>query len=89
MDLYDKLSNLPENNFLSEFGKSFLEAWKMYGDCQAVILMVVEDVIYNICDQRQHEFKFRELNPQVKFIRRTLTEIYKTGKLNEKKELVV
>ncbi|XP_050513349.1 glutathione synthetase-like isoform X2 [Diabrotica virgifera virgifera] len=89
MNLYDKSSNLPENNCLSEFCKSFLEAWKIYGNCQAVILMVVEDVIYNICDQRHHEFKFRELNPQVKFIRRTLTEIYKTGKLNEKKELVV
>lgn len=64
-----------------------IDAWKYYAKNSAVILFVVEDVTYNICDQRFHEFKIREMNPDIKVIRRNLTQIYQTAKLGEDKQL--
>ena len=56
---------------------------------RSVILFIIEDVTYNICDQKFHEFKIRELNPDVFVIRRTLTEIANEATLDEKKRLLV
>lgn len=50
---------------------------------------MVEDITYNICDQRFHEFEIRHQNPAVFVIRRTLTEIANTAKLSEKQELIM
>ena len=50
---------------------------------RSVIMFIIEDVTYNICDQKFHEFKIRELNPDVFVIRKTLTEIAHEGKLDE------
>lgn len=66
-----------------------LEAWKIYGDPNAVILFIIENITYNICDQRFHEFEIRRLNPSVKVIRRTLTEMAKKAKLGPNNELLV
>lgn len=85
----DKLENLPENNALSGLCQGMLEAWKMYGNSKAVILFIVEDVTYNICDQRFHEFEIRKLQPQVKVIRRTLTEMADRGSLTSDNELKI
>ena len=52
-------------------------------------MFIVEDVTYNICDQKFHEFKIRELNPEVYVIRKTLTEIANEGKMDENKRLIV
>lgn len=56
---------------------------------RAVILFVVEETTMNICDQRFHEFKLRELNPEIKVIRRTLAQIEETGTLDDRKQLIV
>jgi glutathione synthetase len=66
-----------------------VEAWNIIGNQKAAILFVIEDVTYNICDQRFHEFEIREKYPHVKVIRRNLTEIYNTGVLGSNKELIV
>lgn len=66
-----------------------IEAWKIYGNKSAVILFIVEDVTYNICDQRFHEFKIREMNPDVKVLRKTLTQIADYARLDKGKQLVV
>lgn len=66
-----------------------LEAWKMYGKQEAAILFLVEDVTYNICDQRFHEFEIKRLNPYVKVIRKTLTEVFKFGRLTSTNELLM
>jgi len=50
---------------------------------------VVEDVTYNICDQRFLEFEIKHQNPAVIVIRRTLTQISNTAKLSEKQELIM
>ncbi|CAL7948958.1 unnamed protein product [Xylocopa violacea] len=86
---HKEIENLPENNALQIICSSMIEAWKIYGNQNAVILFVVEDVTYNICDQRFHEFEIRKQNPNIKIIRRTLTQLVTTAKLNDEKELVV
>jgi len=56
---------------------------------RAVILFVIEDVTYNICDQRFHEFEIRRQNPNVKVIRRNLTQLALTARLGSNMELIV
>ncbi|XP_076061733.1 glutathione synthetase-like isoform X3 [Oratosquilla oratoria] len=83
------LSKLPENNALEALCDGMIEAWKIYGNPKAVVLFVIEDVTYNICDQRFHEFEIRRQNPDVHVIRRNLTEISKRGKLTDDKRLII
>lgn len=85
----DRLVNLPPNAALSGLCDAMVEAWNLQSNREAVILFIVEDVTYNICDQRFHEFYIRREYPHVKVIRKTLTEIHKFGKLGPKKELIV
>lgn len=66
-----------------------VEAWKIIGNTEAAILFVIEDVTYNICDQRFHEFYIRENYQHIKVIRKTLTDIYNHGKLGANKELII
>lgn len=66
-----------------------VEAWNIIGNQNAAIMFVIEDVTYNICDQRFHEFTIRKSYPHVKVIRKTLTDIYNGGVLGNKKELIV
>lgn len=66
-----------------------VEAWKIIGNAQAAILFVIEDVTYNICDQRFHEFYIREKYPHIKVIRKNLTQISNGGELGPNKELVI
>ncbi|KAL1513811.1 hypothetical protein ABEB36_003167 [Hypothenemus hampei] len=87
--LSEGVSQLPENNALTGLTSGLLEAWKIYGDPTAVILIIVEDITYNICDQRFHEFELKRLNSRVKSVRKTLTDIYQQGCLNEHNELIV
>lgn len=85
----EKVVNLPENKALSGLCNGMIRAWELYGSSKAVILFVIENVSYNICDQRFHEFYIRETRPDIRVIRRNLTEIYEKGKMNEEGELVV
>jgi glutathione synthase len=85
----DKIKNLPENNALSGLCDAMVEAWNIIGNTKAAILFIIEDVTYNICDQRFHEFHIRENYPHVKVIRKTLTDVFNTGVLGSNKELIV
>ena len=66
-----------------------VEAWNIIGNPQAAILFVIEDITYNICDQRFHEFEIRRTNPHIQVVRKTLTEIFKEGKLGPNMELII
>lgn len=66
-----------------------VEAWNIIGNTKAAILFIIEDITYNICDQRFHEFQIRENYPHVKVIRKTLTDVFNTGVLGSNKELIV
>ncbi|XP_055607680.1 glutathione synthetase-like isoform X2 [Uranotaenia lowii] len=85
----DKLANLPENRALSGLCDAMVEAWKIQNRPQAAILFVIEDITYNICDQRFHEFYIRETYPHIQVLRRTLTQISQQGKLGTSKELLL
>lgn len=52
-------------------------------------MFVVEDVTFNVCDQKFHEFEIRRLDPECFVIRKTLTEIANEGRLDESKRLFV
>lgn len=57
---------------------------------RAIILFIVEDITYNISDQRFHEFQIRQLCPKIKIIRKSLTNLVSEGvKLGPNKELIV
>lgn len=84
-----KQLQLPENRALSGLCQGMVEAWKLQGSNNAGILFVIEDVTYNICDQRFHEFEIRSKYPQIKVIRKTLTEIHDEGKLGAANELIM
>ncbi|XP_058816208.1 glutathione synthetase-like isoform X2 [Topomyia yanbarensis] len=85
----DKLPKLPENRALSGLCDAMVEAWKLQNRPHAAILFVIEDITYNICDQRFHEFYIREKYPQIQVIRRTLTQIHEQGKLGASGELLI
>ena len=40
-----------------------MEAWRLYNVPSSVILFIIEDVTFNICDQRFHEFEIRSPTP--------------------------
>lgn len=50
-------------------------------------MFIIEDVTYNICDQKFHEFEIRRQDPEVFVMRKTLTEVGQEGKLDEQKRL--
>ncbi|XP_022223462.1 glutathione synthetase, chloroplastic isoform X3 [Drosophila obscura] len=85
----DKLPNMPKNNALAGLCDGMVKAWDIYAKPQSVILFIIEDVSYNICDQRFHEFYIRETYPHIKVLRRTLTDVHREGKLGLNKELLL
>ena len=60
-----------------------MEAWRLYGQPAAAVLFLVEDVTYNICDQKFHEFEIRRQAPELFVIRKTLTELGQRATLTE------
>nr|CAD7408975.1 unnamed protein product [Timema cristinae] len=87
--LVSSTEKLPTNGALQGICEALAEAWTIYADLRAVVMIVVENVTYNICDQRFHEFEIRELHPEIRVIRKTLTEIGEQGKLGPMKELIM
>ncbi|CAG0880834.1 unnamed protein product [Darwinula stevensoni] len=86
---YEHLQYLPDNQALQSLVAGMLKAWEMYGCEQAVILFIVEDITYNICDQRFHEFQIQTQNPKVRVMRCTLTDVGQYGTLDKEKKLYV
>ncbi|KAJ8672684.1 hypothetical protein QAD02_003944 [Eretmocerus hayati] len=85
----DGSMKIPKNDSDIGFASGLMEAWKIYSKKEAAILFVLEDVVYNVFDQRALEFKIYELNPSIKVIRRTLTELTRVAQLGSSKELLV
>ncbi|OAD52716.1 Glutathione synthetase [Eufriesea mexicana] len=85
----DKIKNIPENNPINGLCEGLIHAWKLYNNTKAVILFVVENITYNICDQRFHEFEISKINPDIKVIRRSLKDLVLEAKLGPNKQLIV
>ena len=60
-----------------------VESWRIYNKPKSVIMFLIEDVTYNICDQKFHEFEIRRQCPDVFVIRKTLTEMAERGVMKE------
>lgn len=65
----------------------FVEAWRLYGNCRAVVLFVVLDVEINIADQRHLEYEIVKQEPRMAIQRCTLKELHANGRLDENKFL--
>ena len=74
---------IPENGALEGLAGAMVEAWRIYNKPKSVIMFLIEDVTYNICDQKFHEFEIRRQCPDVFVIRKTLTEIAERGVMKE------
>lgn len=85
----DLVKNMPENLALSGLCSGIISAYDLFGVPNSVVLFVVENVSYNICDQRFHEFEISEKRPDIVIHRKTLTEIYEEARLNDKQQLVI
>eukprot|EP00092_Neocalanus_flemingeri_P081177 GFUD01101330.1.p1 GENE.GFUD01101330.1~~GFUD01101330.1.p1 ORF type:complete len:500 (+),score=134.48 GFUD01101330.1:58-1500(+) len=83
----DLLKDIPDNGALEGLSGGLIEAWKIYAKPQSAILFLVEDVTYNICDQKFHEFEIRRQCPEVYVIRKTLTELGNRAEMKEDKTL--
>eukprot|EP00092_Neocalanus_flemingeri_P041729 GFUD01045450.1.p1 GENE.GFUD01045450.1~~GFUD01045450.1.p1 ORF type:complete len:481 (+),score=147.92 GFUD01045450.1:73-1515(+) len=81
------LKDIPDNGALEGLAGGLVEAWKIYNKPKSVILFLVEDVTYNVCDQKFHEFEIRKQCPEVFVIRKTLTELANRAQLNQDKSL--
>ncbi|KAK2722310.1 hypothetical protein QYM36_002740, partial [Artemia franciscana] len=86
LDADEHIPKLPVNNALEAITDGMHEAWMHYQSSykapSSVIMIIVEDVSYNICDQRFHEFELAKKNPKVRTIRRTLTQVGEQGWLD-------
>ncbi|XP_026483269.1 glutathione synthetase-like isoform X1 [Vanessa tameamea] len=85
----DLIKNMPENRALSGLCSGIIEAYDLFGVPSAIVLFVVEEVSYNICDQRFHEFEISEKRPDIMIYRKTLNEIFEETTLNDKKQLLL
>ncbi|XP_063629338.1 glutathione synthetase-like isoform X5 [Cydia splendana] len=85
----DLIKNMPENKALSGLCSGIIEAYDLFGVPGSVALFVVEEVSYNICDQRFHEFEISETRPDIIIYRKTLNEIFEEASLNDKKQLML
>ncbi|XP_050356354.1 glutathione synthetase-like isoform X1 [Nymphalis io] len=85
----DLIKSMPENRALSGLCSGIIEAYDLFGVPSAVVLFVVEEISYNICDQRFHEFEISEKRPDIMIYRKTLNEIFEETTLNDKKQLML
>lgn len=56
---------MPENRALSGLCSGIIEAYDLFGVPTAIVVFVVEEVSYNICDQRFHEFEISDKRPDI------------------------
>lgn len=61
----------------------------LYYFFSSVILVIIEDKPMNVCDQLFHEFEIAHQRPELKVIRKTLTQISNQAKLSDSKDLVM
>ncbi|XP_013181857.1 PREDICTED: glutathione synthetase-like isoform X2 [Papilio xuthus] len=85
----DLIKKMPQNGALSGLCSGIIEAYDLFGVANAIIIFVVEEVSYNICDQRFHEFEISEKRPDIMIHRKTLNELYEETTVNDKKQLIL
>ncbi|CAL1287841.1 unnamed protein product [Larinioides sclopetarius] len=77
-------NKLPTNQSVFTLAQGIISAWDAYGNTSAVILFVVEDVTYNICDQRALEYAILEYECRLEVLRCSFKELRTCAKLKGK-----
>eukprot|EP01102_Stenamoeba_stenopodia_P005562 TRINITY_DN16319_c0_g1_i1.p1 TRINITY_DN16319_c0_g1~~TRINITY_DN16319_c0_g1_i1.p1 ORF type:complete len:462 (+),score=117.64 TRINITY_DN16319_c0_g1_i1:47-1432(+) len=80
--------NIPQNPSNIHFPEAISEAWKLYNNKDAVVVMVVQKNERNIFDQRMTEYHLLEKH-NILVWRRTLSDIAERAQLNENGALVI
>ncbi|XP_077865863.1 glutathione synthetase-like [Saccoglossus kowalevskii] len=78
-------SSLPESKAVGKMAEGFVEAWKLYGNNKAAILFLIEEVSWNIMDQRWLEYEIRNLDKSIPIIRRLFKDVVERAKIEDNK----
>ncbi|XP_064467423.1 glutathione synthetase-like [Ornithodoros turicata] len=70
------LPQMPDSNSDELLARGILAAWKAYNNKVAAIMFVVEEITYNVYDQRFLEYAIIRQSPGVKVIRRKFSELH-------------
>ncbi|BES91671.1 Glutathione [Nesidiocoris tenuis] len=84
----DLLKNMPDNDALNLMCLGIVRAWEHYGNDNAIVIFLVEDVTFNICDQRFMEYQLKIIQPKIK-VRRVKFSEHSCFSLSSGKELIV
>ena len=87
MDEY--LTKLPNDNAAEGLAKIFARAWEMYGNREAVLLVVYDESDRYGFDQRLLEYEVLGQNPLIRTVRKTLKEMTACAKLDSERRLFV
>lgn len=80
---------LPKNDAVLGLAEGLITAWNEYGNHEAAVLFLVFDEERNCYDQRHLEYCIKDLNRNIKIIRRSLQYMASHGSLGPNKELLV
>ncbi|XP_002730434.2 glutathione synthetase-like [Saccoglossus kowalevskii] len=78
-------SSLPESKAVGKMAEGFVEAWKLYGNNKAAILFLIEELSWNIMDQRWLEYEIRNLDKSIPIIRRLFKDVVERAKIEDNK----
>ncbi|GIY07962.1 glutathione synthetase, partial [Caerostris darwini] len=81
-------NKLPENQSVFMLAQGIISAWDAYGNPNAIVLFVVEDVTNNICDQRALEYAIKEYEGKLEVLRCSFKELRNCVELQGKTLLV-
>ncbi|XP_070574348.1 glutathione synthetase-like [Ptychodera flava] len=88
LGLSDKAAKLPDSRAVDNMAEGFVEAWRLYGNERAAIAFFIEEVSWNITDQRWLEYKIRSINKSIPIIRRTSNDFVERAKLDHNRLII-
>ncbi len=74
---------LAGNRAVEAIAEGTAEAWRLYGLSSAWVLFVISNHEYNVFDQCWLEHTIRQINPAIKVMRKTLTDVGQRGTLSK------
>jgi len=82
-------SKIPENNSIITIANGIIRAWELYGQKQAVVLIVMSEGENNFADIRRIQYEIVKLNREVKVVARTAEAMRTCASKDDDKRLIV
>lgn len=82
-------TNFPDKNTSLELARGLHAGLEAYGNSCSNVLVVIEENVINLSDQKHIEFSLKKLNPKVNTIRRTFRQLENELRLGEDRLLFV